>query len=584
MDIGVPSVRNLFGIKLERVFLWIAIGITSIPLHLLYNSAIYTSLAANEFFVTIVTNNHFESGASSNMTEDLFSMYRENYNITNWTGDMSQKFHQLRIVLEEYNTSAQNYDDLTPRRCTKLYNTEFISSHRNLFLITKQSDNAMHNTTLLDTFQVGVNGISPGRWMCDYHGVASGETYYQDGPTCNPSDLVSNVTNGLPWLLQLRRGGEVEISGCKSEKTEEKCKVQFSLRIMIVVICCNIAKACCMIITVVRSREPTLVTLGDAVDSFLRIPDPTTAAICFADRQFVKREWGCGWRTRPRQWRKMGVQKWWTSVSKTRWITCNALCSVAIMAAGVSLASGMGKDGRYWSNDIKSMWTRGFGKVNSVSLVGISFKNITMAILLANVPQTILSFLYLTYHSLFTCMLLGHEWSLFGHHHRTLRVTSPRPGQCSTYWLQMPYNYAIPLMVLSGLLHWLASQSIFLARVEIRDPLERPTPATISTIGYSCIAIIFALTLGILALLAAIGMGYRPLASEITAAGSCSAAISAACHTWEDPEVIVGKKVRWGDVGIVPNLVVRHLTFSSEGGVGKPVFGGIYAGTGQDRE
>jgi len=36
MDIGVPSVRNLFRIKLERTLLWIAIGFSSVPLHLLY--------------------------------------------------------------------------------------------------------------------------------------------------------------------------------------------------------------------------------------------------------------------------------------------------------------------------------------------------------------------------------------------------------------------------------------------------------------------------------------------------------------------------------------------------------------------
>ena len=35
MDIGVPSIRNLIRIKPERTYLWIAIGITSIPLHLL---------------------------------------------------------------------------------------------------------------------------------------------------------------------------------------------------------------------------------------------------------------------------------------------------------------------------------------------------------------------------------------------------------------------------------------------------------------------------------------------------------------------------------------------------------------------
>ena len=140
-------------------------------------------------------------------------------------------------------------------------------------------------------------------------------------------------------------------------------------------------------------------------------------------------------------------------------------------------------------------------------------------------------------------------------------------------------------MTLSGLLHWLTSQSIFLARVELSDPLGKETPTTINTVGYSCIAIVFVLALGILALLTAAGMGYKPFAAEITTVGSCSAAISAACHAWgEDSEGILGKKVRWGDVGIVPNLGVRHLTFSSQEGVGKPIFGEVYAGVGGEGE
>ena len=48
--------------------------------------------------------------------------------------------------------------------------------------------------------------------------------------------------------------------------------------------------------------------------------------------------------------------------------------------------------------------------------------------------------------------------------------------------------------------------------------------------GYSCIAIISVLTLGILALLTAAGMGYKPFAAEITTFSSCSAAISSSCH------------------------------------------------------
>ena len=216
----------------------------------------------------------------------------------------------------------------------------------------------------------------------------------------------------------------------------------------------------------------------------------------------------------------------------------------------------------------------------------IPFRNITEAILMANLPQTILSFLYLTYNSLFTCMLLGHEWSLFSYHHRPLRVTSPRPGQRSTYWLQIPYTYAIPLMTLSALLHWLASQSLFLARIDRYDQFGRSRlTGTENRVGFSCLAIIFTLALGILALMTAAGMGYKQFAGEITTVSSCSAAISAACHASEvDPEGIVGKKLRWGDVGIEPYLGVRHLTFSSEEGIGKPIFGEVYLGSRREEE
>ena len=91
--------------------------------------------------------------------------------------------------------------------------------------------------------------------------------------------------------------------------------------------------------------------------------------------------------------------------------------------------------------------------------------------------------------------------------------------------------------------------------------------------------------LGILALLAAAGMGFRRFSAEITTVGSCSAAISAACHTLgADSEEIVGKKLRWGDIGHIPNLGVRHLTFSSEEVIEKPVFGEVYSGTKREKE
>ena len=182
---------------------------------------------------------------------------------------------------------------------------------------------------------------------------------------CDRSMIASMVAKGLPWLITIRTrtgndvirtGEEVEVRGCKSEITEERCKVQFSLGIMIAVICCNLVKACAMIMTLVRSREPTLVTLGDAIGSFLRIPDPTTMGICFADRRFIDREWRRGCRTGPRQWNQKGEHRWWTNVSKTRWITCNFFFAITIIVSAVLLRSGIRNDGlNGMKTDIRSM-------------------------------------------------------------------------------------------------------------------------------------------------------------------------------------------------------------------------------------
>ena len=317
----------------------------------------FISLQSNEFAVAVVTNNHFELGAYSNLTEALTDYFLMPPTAMDKVHNRYPTIKRFSGVLEGYNASPNSYEDLTPSECTKIYNNDFMSSHRNLFLITKDSSNTTHNNTLLDMIGFwGIGGVSPSSWMCAYSLAGEGRVYREAPAPCDSSELTSNVTSGLPWRVKLTTGEEVEISGCKSERTPEKCKVHLVKNIMIVVICCNFVKVCCMVMAIARSREPTLVTLGDAIDSFLRAPDPTTMGICFADRPYIKREWSRGgWRAEPRQWKQKGVQRWWKSVSKTRWITCMFFCSIIVIAAGVSLRLGMDLDGQYWSTDLKSM-------------------------------------------------------------------------------------------------------------------------------------------------------------------------------------------------------------------------------------
>jgi hypothetical protein len=83
-------------------------------------------------------------------------------------------------------------------------------------------------------------------------------------------------------------------------------------------------------------------------------------------------------------------------------------------------------------------------------------------VMYANMWQVIVSFLYLAYNALLTCMLVGDEWSRFATHRKTLRVTHPRGIQRSTYFVSMPYKYGIPLMIANTVLHILISQSLFI--------------------------------------------------------------------------------------------------------------------------
>ena len=291
-----------------------------------------------------MASNHFDPGAYSNTTNWAQDIEDETFNAT--TGKESGDIQQFLTLLEGSNTSTPSYEDLTPSQCANLYNWDFVSNRRNLFIITNHTSNATINNTLLDKIEIPGLSLEGAGWMCPGPLGSGG---------CYRSWISSMVANKLPWVLTLSTGEEVEVRGCKSEIIEERCKVQFSLGIMIAVICCNLVKACAMIMTFVRSREPTLVTLGDAIDSFLRISDPTTRGICFADRRFIDREWTRGWRTGPRQWKQKGAQRWSTNVSKARWITCNLFFGITIMVCTGLLQSAIQRDGIYFDTDIRSM-------------------------------------------------------------------------------------------------------------------------------------------------------------------------------------------------------------------------------------
>ena len=238
--------------------------------------------------------------------------------------------------------------------------------------------------------------------------------------------------------------------------------------------------------------------------------------------------------------------------------------------------------------DLASLWRLGFGSLNANALVSLSDTTlpatayyITLFVLLANSPQLVFSFLYLLYNATYTSMLQGAEWAEFASKRKPLRVTSPKGEQRTTYYLELPYRYAVPLMAASALMHWLMSQSIFLAMIKRRTvPYDRGDPMdnTAVTCGYSVIPIVFSITLGGLMLLTLIMLAiFRRLPAGMPLLGNCSAVISAACHRPKEDMDAARLPVQWGVIGNAYGQEMGHCTLTSME-VTKPIEGQLYAG------
>lgn len=227
---------------------------------------------------------------------------------------------------------------------------------------------------------------------------------------------------------------------------------------------------------------------------------------------------------------------------------------------------------------LAALFRFGLGTVRGDSTVTGLGKNlsVTIAVLVANLPQVLVSFIYLFYNALFTCLLLGSEWASLSRQRKPLRVSLPQGEQRSTYWLQLPYRYAVPMIVAMTTLHWLISQSIFLVRINYYD--EGKFSSVETSLGYSAIAIFFSIILGLLMVLACIASGFPKLQGDLPLAGSCSLAISAACHRPEDDVDAARLPVMWGEVEKEDQSAdVGHCCITSKHVI-PPTEGRLYAG------
>ena len=160
---------------------------------------------------------------------------------------------------------------------------------------------------------------------------------------------------------------------CKVKTVEGKCKLQFSITIMAVVIVCNVAKLMCMVYAIFNIKEDTLVTVGDAISSFLGNPERRTKSLCLISKKPITQRAAIASTCQRRQTieESLGIQKslvigrapepplsntfepqsynpsgqfWFSAPSPLRWLIFIAIIASALAMSTLVLKRVMGQD------------------------------------------------------------------------------------------------------------------------------------------------------------------------------------------------------------------------------------------------
>ena len=468
LNIGISSVHNLIHNVSWKSGLWIVLVITTVPIHLLLNSAFFAALQANNYGVLVAT----EGWQTQEFTVD-----QETLTFSEWVGGEStfngtagtpeQTALTDAFALSVWDLSeSQDMEVLPKEECFKRYSKQLQSTSSNVVVVTKESTGkyatlpafvSSDDTGYVDPYTgfdlpdaVGLslnpysgNGVlilnESGHWQ---HGIVfandSGGLYLFAGdyayrvpgvrsawsafdyhywvfakqleydfnnseilragqwnPTswlCPAEDIIAGgqtCTSGKnakvpdPWLVTPEK---FEVDHCLSQKVDEQCSLQYSFTILIIVICCDIAKILAMCAALWLVSDRPLTTIGDAIASFLESPDIHTVGCCLIEQTQARIachknpfRW-VTWRSGSQQQRyqhanrtfaekigpvvtvwKQKMVRWYAVPSRSRWIAFGVLyvgllaASIAVLAIGIRDLNRLGIDDPF---------DQGFGSIN----------------------------------------------------------------------------------------------------------------------------------------------------------------------------------------------------------------------------
>ena len=253
-----------------------------------YNSVVFQTTATNAVDMTLV--------------QELFLTTRGGWRLEEGDDKYRDHFQDLQdAFLDTSSSSASPFENISTTECIHRYQTSFVRAGNVVAVVS-------------ENYSGGTGGTIDNSTLVDF-GMNVTEMWF--GPR-----FVSNLSCKF-----IKTGDYVSHShfaDCLSESSPERCQVQLNQSILYVVIACNIIKVTLMLMVLGRMNYETIVTIGDAIQTFILEPDISTQHCCLMTSHGMKQALGVSEARRIHRHQSSNHVRWYSVVSGKRWF-CSLL-------------------------------------------------------------------------------------------------------------------------------------------------------------------------------------------------------------------------------------------------------------------
>lgn len=249
-----------------------------------------------------------------------------------WSRERALEFSKLNETTVEFlQDSSSTFVRLENADCIKDYSPQFLSGWANLLVVV---DNPLYsNETLLNVHLSEADDWDSHSWMCD--GPTGGARVCETPETLTEPEKWQTLGASRANLTCSKSiytnktycdtGKDVlfDVKYCLAQRSPESCRVGASSTLLLVVLACNLIKILCFLWTLWRYNSFPLVTLGDAIASFLRRPDSNTENC--GPLEYDLKDWRASDKQKSGRIWKVRHTNGFRTASKKRWLICSLL-------------------------------------------------------------------------------------------------------------------------------------------------------------------------------------------------------------------------------------------------------------------